>query len=283
MPADKPVSRETTGRKTHRRGWLPPVAMVVVTAIAGWLIVTELPGWLERDGQAQPVATPSAEPTVPADPDALPEVRPIDYRTFADPTGLAFTGAALHSGAAIQLTDGANQAGGVWSANSLDPARPFSTAFRFTSTERSGQVSFVLRTGGIVDDRPVERLVPRLTIDFVISATRDGGTDRNANTVLVTSATSSGSRTLGTTQPALDLGGGPITVWVDYSAKQQKIRVYASAGTAKPADPIITAPLKLNALLGTNPAYAGFAASTREVAGGHDLLAWHLSPPTGRP
>ncbi|MBB4956934.1 L-type lectin family protein [Micromonospora polyrhachis] len=293
-PVAKPEPRQRTGepavRSDVRRvsgppaprwtAWLPSIAMVAVTAVAGWVIVVKLPGWLEPEPQALPSITQSAEPTPPAGPDASDapqDIQRIDYRSFTNPTGLTFTGGAAHAGAAVRLAEGSGQHGAMWSAMTLNPARSFSTAFRFTSTGRSGTLSFVLRTQEVASAEPLDQLVPRMSVDFMV----DGPTG-SADAVTVISARNSRPTMLGSANPGVDLDGGPVTVWIDYLAERQSLRVYASTGTGKPTAPVLTATVKLGTTLGKGPAYAGFIASTADAAGAHEMLAWHLSPPAAR-
>ena len=271
------TQRVSTPRTPRWTAWLPSIALVAATAVAGWVIVVKLPGWLESEPRALPSVTQSAEPTPPTASTAPQDGQRIDYRSFADPTGLTFTGVAVHAGAAVRLADGSGQSGAMWSAMTLNPARSFSTAFRFTSTGRAGTLSFVLRTQEVASAEPLDKLVPRVSVDFVVD-----GPAGSADTVTVTSARTGRPTTLGSANPGVDLDGGPVTVWIDYLTERQILRVYASTGTTKPTKPALTASLKLGTTLGKGPAYAGFIASTADAAGTHEMLAWHLSPPATR-
>ncbi|MGW0434751.1 hypothetical protein ACWDV4_19720 [Micromonospora sp. NPDC003197] len=280
-PAARAAARRVAGPSAPRwTAWLPSIAMVAVTAVAGWVIVIKLPGWLEPEPQALPPVTQSAGPTPPAAPDASDAPQNtdrIDYRSFTNPTGLTFTGGAVHAGATVRLAEGSGQHGAMWSAMTLDPARSFSTAFRFTSTGRSGTLSFVLRTQEVVSAEPLDQLIPRMSVDFMVDGPTGAG-----DAVTVISARNDRPTRLGSTSPGVDLDGGPVTVWIDYLAERQSLRVYASTGTTKPTAPVLTATVKLAATLGKGPAYAGFIASTADTAGTHEMLAWHLSPPAAR-
>ncbi|MBO4208213.1 hypothetical protein [Micromonospora echinofusca] len=242
-----------------------------MTAVAGWFIIVELPDWLDRD---QTSAPPVAQGVASAQATVSPGVRRgyrIDYPTFADTGGLTLSGVANHSAPSVRIADGTQRSGAVWSAETLNPAESFSTAFRFSSTGGPGALSFVLQTEGVGGNLPLDQLRPRLNIDFLAPA----GTA--AGTVTVMTARVGSATRLGSARTDLGPNSGEITAWIDYSAKQRSVRVFLSSGTGKPSKPLLTVPLTLSGILGKKPCYAGFSASTEEVAGEHRLLAWFLS------
>ncbi|WP_405095616.1 hypothetical protein [Micromonospora sp. NBC_01412] len=253
--------------------WLPPVALLMTTAVAGWFIVVELPDRLAPHPPAPPAATQIAGSPTPTALRTVQGTHPIDYPTFAEATGLTLTGAAVHSAPTVRLADGAQRSGAMWSAAPLSPKKSFSTAFQFVSAGRSGALSFVLQAEGPTSGLPLDQLRPRLNVDLVPAAKSPTGT------VTVTTVRNGPPVTQGRAATDVDLGGGPVTVWIDYSARSQTVRLFVSPGAAKPSKPVLTAEVDLARTVGAGLAYPGFAAFTADAAGTHDVLAWFLSGP----
>lgn len=243
--------------------------MVTTTAVAGWFIVVELPDRLAQRRPAPPAVTQSVVPPQPTA--SAQKTHQIEYRTFTDPTGLALTGAAAHATSAVRLADGAQRSGAMWSTATLDPAGSFSTAFRFASSGRSGGLSFVLQAEGVASDLALNGLRPRMTVDFTPAENTPAGT------VTVSTARTGAPTRLGTAGTGLGPDSGPVTVWIDYSARKHTLRLYLSTSSTKPAKPQLTTVLNLGRTFGKNPVYAGFVATTGDAAGTHEVLAWLLS------
>ncbi|NBE83348.1 L-type lectin family protein [Micromonospora rubida] len=264
---------DRAARPRRASGWLPPVALLLTTAVAGWFIVAELPDRFAPNPPAPPAATQSAGAPTPTALRTQQGARPIDYPTFAEAAGLALTGAAVHSAPTVRLADGAQRSGAMWSAVPLNPKKSFSTAFQYVSAGRSGALSFVLQAEGPTSRLPLDRLRPRLTVDLAPVAKSPTGR------VTVTAVRTGPPVTQGRAATAVDLGSGPVTVWIDYSARSQTVRVFVSTGAAKPAKPVLTAEVDLARTVGAGLAYPGFAAFTADAVGTHDVLAWFLSGP----
>ncbi|MER7415940.1 hypothetical protein ABT346_03990 [Micromonospora peucetia] len=243
----------------------------MTTAVAGWFIVVELPDRLAPDQPAPPAATQNAGSPTPTPLRTMQGTHRINHPTFTDPVGLTLTGAAVHSAPAVRLADGAQRSGAMWSAAPLSPKRSFSTAFRFVSAGRSGGLSFVLQAEGPTSKLPLDQLRPRLTVDLAPVAGSPTGT------VTVTAVRNGPPVSQGPAATDVDLGSGPVTVWIDYSARSQKVRVFVSPGATKPSKPALTAKVDLARTVGGEPAYPGFVAFTADAAGTHDVRAWFLS------
>ncbi|MBB5874210.1 hypothetical protein F4553_007644 [Allocatelliglobosispora scoriae] len=260
------VVRVRRPRRPMSWRWLSPVAVLAVTAAAAWLIVTRVPDLIAA---GPPPVRPSTTATAAGPPPSavpLPGV-PIGYATFADPTGLAVTGAAAPTGTTIRLVGTAKETGAVWSAFAINPASSMNTAFRYAATDPASSVAFVLHTRPVATaGSALAALGPRLQVEL------------RAGEVSVSTVDAARRATvLARARPDADLGGSSVVVWVDYLAGSRSLRVFVSAGAQKPAEALLTATVGLAAVLGKGPAHAGFVAAATGTAGAVELTAWHLA------
>ncbi len=93
-----------------------------------------------------------------------------------------------------------------------------------------------------------------------IAIVKDGNQERDANA----------------TDPPFAMFGRSFNAWVDYTAGQNRLKVYASRANAKPEDPVVAARVDLTALT-DDRARAGFTAGTGGATIVGDVLSWRLT------
>lgn len=72
-------------------------------------------------------------------------------------------------------------------------------------------------------------------------------------------------------------------LWVEYTGSTQRLDVYFSSASAKPAAPTVSATVDLAQLFGgVSELWTGFTAATGDAWNGHDLLAYQLKSGSGQ-
>lgn len=83
-----------------------------------------------------------------------------------------------------------------------------------------------------------------------------------------------------TGQLAKWLDAGVHHVWIDYIGATDAVRVYLSQSPTKPASPVLSTVVDLNALFGgANELSFGFTAGTGGASEEHDILSWRIDAP----
>ena len=212
----------------------------------------------------------------------------LNYPDFSSVAGLTLNGNAVKSGSVLRLTD-SNPAGGeagsaFTNKRVVDPTKSFHTNFKISMHDGSGTpadgMAFVVQRdpdgasalGGGGGDLGYSGISPSLDVEFDLY---DAGGEpfvphvsimKNGNTANHLAAASTG------------LYGAPRYVWVDYSAATQKVKVYVSDMSTKPASKLVSKRINLARLLGGS-SRAGFTAGTGGEYATQDVLKWKLTNP----
>lgn len=235
------------------------------------------------------------------------------YPDFSNTSGLTFVGSAgtasTSDGTTLRLTP--NQTGQSGAAYSTTPTTlganaTFSTAFRFRLSDPGGispadGFTFVLSaasnglgaSGGGLGYEGVQNSV---AIEF--DTFNNGSGDNNSDNQVSVNVNGSVSSQIGAIAPygvtlcgfaggAGCLSNGDIwSVLIGYNGSQLNIQV--QDGVLPPVN-LISVPLDITAVLGTNEAFVGFTASTGSGYENHDILNWSfanttiLGPPVAVP
>ena len=213
----------------------------------------------------------------------------IDYPDFSSVAGLARPGSAVQSGNALRLAS-ANmfQDGAAWSQTPVDPTQSFESVFEaevhsapFTPADG---MTFAIQSEGLSalggngnlhgygGAFSTPGVSPSVAVDIsLLPQILNGKTEKfsivtNGDLTPLASAFSSAK-----------LYGQPFWVWVDYDAQGKTLEVFVSQTPTKPATPLLSSPVDLEATVGTSAnAYAGFTASTGAFDADFDLLSWSL-------
>lgn len=213
--------------------------------------------------------------------------RLFGYDTFTDSSALALNGSARLTGGALRLTDAVSyQAGSAYRLAPIEvsPITSFSTrfSFRMTGGTAGGDgMAFVLQNapagpaalGTAGEGQGYGGTANSLTIEF---DTFRNSYDINANHI---AAVPNGNPAAAVAQaPALlDLNGGARrNAWIDYNGRTERLDVYLSSTTAKPANPRLTATVELDRLVGSRM-FVGFTGGTGGLTNVHEVLTWEFS------
>jgi len=240
----------------------------------------------------QPPRTPPA-PASPPRATANPSPARSDERELADPTdvrdmaSLSFAGSAARAGSGFRLTTGPQQAGAVWLGKAVDTGASFESMFRVSISQLSDGMAFVIRGAGSREvggvggglgyghkDNPGYRIEPSVAVEFdLIAAEYDPAGGKQSVAI-----TRDGDVTthLSSTSPPVNLVGGPVTVWVEYTAATHRLAVFVSGKTTRPDKPTLTASVDLGRVTGTR-AIVGITAGTGGDWANQDVLEWRLS------
>jgi hypothetical protein len=213
----------------------------------------------------------------------------VNYPNFSSVAGLSINGDSAKAGDELRLTEEqAEQVGSVFTKHALiNPAKSFKSKFkaRITATDplNAGDgMAFLLQPGpkdaigpGVGgEDLGYAGIDPSLAIELDIYQNFDHG-DPNANHIAV-HLNGNSSAAEETATPVFDLIGGTTTVWVEYTASKEKLKVFAARGNNKPSNPLIVYNKRLASLFPGADVRAGFTAATGSNSAEQSVLSWSL-------
>jgi Legume lectin domain len=208
----------------------------------------------------------------------------VNYPDFSSTAGLKLNGSAVGSGDVLRLTDTFNQAGSAFTKHRVvDKKKSFKTQFVIHQHDGASPaadgMAFVIQSvdptalgplGGGIGYSGIKH---SLEVEFDLHANAEAN-DPNSNHVGVMK---NGNTThhLPVSDPGFSLYGNTVHVWVVYSAKRAKVKVFTSTTDTKPNSPLLNANARLSELLHGN-GYAGFTAATGGSDAVQDVLSWKL-------
>ena len=218
---------------------------------------------------------------------ARPALSPaaVNYRNFTSVKGLQLNGDAFHMGDTLTImSPDAGQTGSAFTKKTIvDPRKSFRTSFRFllhdSTTAPGDGMAFVIVNGPKTalgeggGGLGYSGLHPSLDVEFDKFENPEAG-DPDANHVAVMKNGNTGNH-LKSVSPAFDLFGGKRYVWISYSAKSKKLKLWISDSAAKPKKPQISLKENLKSLL-EGKSRAGFTASSGGNNMATDILRWKL-------
>ena len=208
------------------------------------------------------------------DPDCIDP--PLVFADFSSTTGLVVGDLAhtlaTNDGTVLRLTDAApNQSGRVNTREPRGVAR-FSTAFSFRLSDRGG-ITDGREPGGdfllLTLTRP-----DKLTDDVAIAFDTYENThvaDPDTNHVELDLYGNFASVAVAGVCARFD-DGDPWFAWADYDGRTLEVRLARTV--ERPADPTLTSPLDVRAVLGQDTALVGFLAKTFSAWEAMDILSW---------
>jgi hypothetical protein len=213
----------------------------------------------------------------------------VNFPDFSSVAGLSINGDSAKVGDELRLTEAqGEQVGSVFTKRALiNPAKSFKSKFKArisaADPEDAGDgMAFLLQAGpkGAIgpgaggEDLGYADIAPSLAIELDIVSNIDTG-DPNANHIAVhLNGDSSAAEESAT--PVFDLIGGTTTVWVQYSASNEKLKIFAAKSNNKPSNPLIVYNKKLAALFPGADVRAGFTAATGSNFAEQSVLSWSL-------
>lgn len=211
----------------------------------------------------------------------------FNYNNFATTDGLQLNGTATQSGTSLQLTPASLfQAGSAFYATPflIDGNTSFNTRFQFQLSGGDGEggadgFTFAIQNsttgasalgadGGGVGYTGIGR---SLAIEFDTSP-NEGDPDGNHISLLRDGATTAVRD--GLTGITLN-SGATLTAWIDYNGATNRLDVYVSTGTAKPATAVLSEVIDLAAVVGDR-AYFGFTGGTGGLSNIQAVQNWQF-------
>ena len=211
-----------------------------------------------------------------------------NFPDFSSVAGLTINGDASKAGDELRLTEAQEEVGSVFTNSRLiNPAKSFKSKFKARISaadplDAGDGMAFLLHAGpkGAIgpgiggEDLGYADITPSLAIELDIFQNFDLG-DPNANHIAVhlngDSSTAEESAT-----PTFDLIGGTTTVWVEYSASKEKLKIFTAKSNSKPSNPLIVYNKKLAALFPGADVRAGFTAATGSNFAEQSVLSWSV-------
>ena len=210
-----------------------------------------------------------------------------DFPDFSDVSKLKLNGDAEQAGNVLRLTsaDGEETGTAFTKKAVLNKKKSFKTEFNFsmhdtTSAPGDGMAFIIHSSGkGVVGDGGgglgFGSIGDSVVVEF--DTFDNGGNDEDANEVAIIQNGKAG-KTKDASIPSFTLYGGPRWAWITYKAKSQRMKVYVSDTSTKPASPEVEATVKLDKLLNHGrDKRAGFTAATGGANEFHDVISWTLS------
>lgn len=213
------------------------------------------------------------------------------YGSFADVAGLRLNGVAAQEEAVLRLTQAENpfERGSAFHRTPIDfdADTSFTTEFGFRIAGGDGSAgsdgfTFVLQSsgaragalgnaGGGLGYSGIGASLA-IAFDTYQNAGDDGG---NQVQILLNGDTIA---KVAEAAASFDLNGAatPRRAWVEYDGVSNRLSVYLGEGTTRPATPVVTAAIDLDAALGAD-VYAGFTAATGGSDNQHDILDWSFT------
>ena len=210
----------------------------------------------------------------------------VDFPDFTT-NDLELNGSAFATDDVLQLTP--NAGGEVGSAFTTRKVvrtdRSFETRFKFSihdgSVTPAEGMAFVIQPsspnalgGSDLTALGYADIDPSLAVEFDLFENPGSG-DPNGNHVAFMRDGDSQTH-LASASPGFDFEGGNRWAWIEYSAKNKRMKVYLNDAKAKPSQALVTLDRKLKSVVG-DKARAGFTASTGETENAtFDVLSWKL-------
>lgn len=181
--------------------------------------------------------------------------------------------AVIQGDGTIQMTTNA-----TWQTSSvfwqerlyLEDNKSFSANFSFSLNppivnNYADGIAFVLQTvsntaGGAGGGIGYDGISPSLAVEFDV--VQNAGEPSNNHVAIVTNGTPWDAHTHVATPTFNMYGGDEIFAWVEYNGATQVLEVRVSNTTARPADPLLTRTVNLDALFGDENVFAGFTSET---------------------
>ena len=214
----------------------------------------------------------------------------FDYPNFSSTAGLQLNGSAARAGNVLRLTPAAqNQAGSAFPFVKVS-TRQFSTHFAFDLHDSNtytradgftftmqGQAPTALGLGG--GGLGYQGITPSVAVEFDTFQNAPNGDPNNNHVSLLLTGSMNG---FGETNPAVDLYGQVLYVWIDVitlSNGQGEMRVYVNDADVKPAAFVLGVAISggWGQVMGGNTAWMGYTAGTGDADEAHDILSWTLS------
>ncbi|MFH1320224.1 MAG: CHAP domain-containing protein [Bacteroidota bacterium] len=216
------------------------------------------------------------------------------YTDFSDLSDFTLNGSAASIGNPVffngqdvlRLTNDDWQAGSAFLAQSIDLTDgSFTTSFSFQISNSGGgsdddgvgadglvftiatQPDVVGQYGGSIGYGGIN---PSIGIEF---DTYNNGVDYDGNHVGINLNGSLSSVASVPITPRMN-DGFIWYVWIDYNGANNLLEVRLSQTNVRPADPILSHPIDLIAILGTNNIFFGFTSGTGRAFGDHDIRDW---------
>lgn len=206
----------------------------------------------------------------------------VSYPNFQSTQGLKLNGDAVRSGKRLRLTSDPDQIGSAFTKRSvLSPTKSFHASFRTDirdGTQGDG-MTFVIQRGSARRIGVGGGGLGYSSIGHSVGVELDTylnfeALDPDANHVAVLKNGNTGDH-LVVDSPSPGPYGGPRSIWVDYSAKQKRLKVFYTDKTKKPKKALLSLKINLKQVLG-GKARAGFTAATGGAYETADVLRFKL-------
>jgi Legume lectin domain len=208
----------------------------------------------------------------------------VNYPDFSSTSGLKLNGDAQKSGGVLRLTDATDQRGSAFTKHAV-VKRKGSFKTHFVINQHDGNspaadgMAFVVQSnkpgalgaggGGL----GYSGIGDSIVVEFDIYGNAEAN-DPSSNHVAVMKNGNSGNH-LVDDDPGFSLYGNTVYVWVNYSAKSGKVKVFTATTDTKPGTPLLSTEVNLSKLLDAN-GYAGFTGATGGSDAVQDVLSWTL-------
>jgi hypothetical protein len=196
----------------------------------------------------------------------------VSYPNFKKTTGLKLNGDAAREGKVLRLTpaEGDKIGTAFTKRKAVQTAKSFKAQFRYSLHDGSlapgDGMAFVLQSrsagatgngGGGVGYSGITRSI---AIEFDTFQNPEANDPSNNYVGLLVNGNT--GKHLEAETPDAGVYGAPRSVWVDYSAKRKKLKVFFSDGSKKPKKPLFSHKLNLENVIEGKSARAGFTSST---------------------
>lgn len=216
----------------------------------------------------------------------------FDFANFSDVSGLKLNGVAVAQAGVLHVTPDATEmsSGSVYLANGIPLNANTSFSTRFEMSIHGGRpnsppgdgLAFLVQgvgpaaIGGLGSGLGYSGIAKSVIVEMDTWG-GNAQNDPSDNHIAVMQNGVSATHLAAFTPAFLFTDGATHTVWVDYAAATQTLKVYvaAAATTTKPATPVISQAINLFGTVG-GTAWFGFSAGTGYFYNAHDIETWTL-------
>lgn len=226
-----------------------------------------------------------ATTSAPAAPDGA---RGVTYPNFSKTKGLKLNGDAARAGTVLRLMPAAGgQLGSAFTKKRVvSPKGSFKAQFRFNlhdgSLSPADGLTFTIQPhsksalGGGGGGLGYSGIFGSVAVEFDTYFNVEANDPPEQHVAILLNGNTGNHRAVAV--PPVQPYGGKRSVWVAYSAKSKKLKVFYTDKTKKPKKPLLTYKTNLNKVFEGRKARAGFTASSGGDFMAADVLSWKLKP-----
>ena len=209
----------------------------------------------------------------------------VKFSDFSNVSKLEFNGSAGQFGDVLRLIDSQQEAGSAFTNKAfIDTRDSFKSQFTssmYSSSFPGDGMAFVIQPGpksalgDLGGGMGYSGINKSVVIEFDLYANPETN-DPDGNHIALMLK---GDHTehVKVKSPSFSLFETTVSTWVAYSAKREKIKVWATDQDAKPAKPLLKAPLDLKKVTRSPDARAGFTAGAGDASVVADVFDWKLT------